>query len=212
MKLDLTSISCITIVLLFIFVFWKLFHVNIRLKEIWGCFNPKEFRPGRDIKETIIITNDTVINSVDRAEHEESKITKYKYYRAELDSNRKLYYQRYAQYVSLSQLISIFPLLGILGTVLGLVASRDMANIEQLVSGLSTAMLTTLVGLIASIALKLYDTQFPGKKINELEAEFMLADAYFQQKAVEESMLNIKEEMKNGLLPPVMDASYVDVR
>ena len=53
-----------------------------------------------------------------------------------------------------NELISLLPLLGILGTVGGLVFSGDLRDVDLLISGLSTAMYTTFWGLIAAIILK----------------------------------------------------------
>ncbi len=77
-------------------------------------------------------------------------------------------------YSVFAQLISVFPLLGILGTVSGLMGSfaGDSTNIELISRGLGEALVTTFLGLIAAIVLKIFDAVFVSKKINEMELYF----------------------------------------
>ncbi len=65
-------------------------------------------------------------------------------------------------YSVFAQLISVFPLLGILGTVSGLMGSfaGDSTNIELISRGLGEALVTTFLGLIAAIVLKIFDAVF----------------------------------------------------
>ncbi len=94
-------------------------------------------------------------------------------------------------YEVLSQLISLFPLLGILGTVSGLIQNLNAAPaaaagadavqsvMDQLVSGMSVAMNSTYWGLIAAIVLKLIATTVPGRLISETENLFEDYDKRF---------------------------------
>ena len=77
-------------------------------------------------------------------------------------------------YSIFAQFISIFPLLGILGTVSGLMSSfaGDVANVVNIASGLGDALVTTFLGLIAAIVLKIFDAVFVSRKINDLELYF----------------------------------------
>ncbi len=95
-------------------------------------------------------------------------------------------------YSMLGQLVPVFPLLGLLGTVSGLITQLqaqaeaeintvisttslpDMVTTGTVISnaGLSDAMVTTFVGLIAAIILKLIDAFWVSKKINDMDLYF----------------------------------------
>ena len=70
-----------------------------------------------------------------------------------------------------SQLISLFPLFGILGTVAGLIMKLQgsQTDINLLYKSLYLALQSTFVGLIFAIALKFFDTVFPARVISETE-------------------------------------------
>lgn len=89
----------------------------------------------------------------------------------------KSFNQTCSKYELYSQLIPLFPLFGILGTVAGLmlvVQQGDEASIENLINGLGTALSTTFFGLVAAIALKIVATCFPAKTI--YDTDIMLSD------------------------------------
>lgn len=69
----------------------------------------------------------------------------------------------------LSQLIPIFPLMGCLGTVFGLMQQVSAEGIEEMLNSLDVALGTTLVGLFFAIILKAIDALFPSKMINDTE-------------------------------------------
>lgn len=71
----------------------------------------------------------------------------------------------------LSQLIPLFPLLGILGTVMGLMGQLTAGDISTMFRSLGGALNTTFVGLVCAIALKLIDTLLPGKVIYDTEVK-----------------------------------------
>lgn len=80
----------------------------------------------------------------------------------------------------LIQIIPIFPLLGILGTVAGLMTmvtgdgNMTAETLKNLYSGMSTALNTTFSGLSCSIILKFFDIFFSARIINEVDV--MLED------------------------------------
>ena len=79
----------------------------------------------------------------------------------------------YSEYVCWSQMVPLFSSLGLLGTVLGLIlSSRGEMQIDTLMSSLSLAMWTTLVGLVCTIVLKVVDAVGPGRVINDIDAAF----------------------------------------
>lgn len=73
------------------------------------------------------------------------------------------------------QLIPIFPLLGILGTVAGLMiiapagVNAEADALKGLYNGMGTALGTTLYGLIVSILLKFIDAVFSSRIINDVD-------------------------------------------
>ena len=109
------------------------------------------------------------------------------YDRRKLDKTRDKYGKEYAKYVVASQIISLFPLGGIFGTVHGLITSR-FEVVETLVAGLNTALVTTYVGLICSIVLKMVDAFFPGKNINLIDYEFDKADSVILRQTLKEEV------------------------
>lgn len=118
------------------------------------------------------------------------------YDRKNLEENRIEFNKQYAKYVVYSQWISLFPLLGIFGTVLGLVLNRDPSNVEQLVSGLSVALWTTLVGLVCSIMLRFIDAIWPGKLVNDIDAKFNTVDGAINRITLER--INANNNSKNN--------------
>lgn len=113
------------------------------------------------------------------------------YDRQKLEELRDKYEKDYAGYVVCSQLISLFPLMGIFGTVYGLVFS-DITDVNSLVSGLNVALLTTFVGLICSILLKAVDAFFPGRYINLIDSEFNKADSVILRQTLKEEVNQAK--------------------
>ncbi len=89
----------------------------------------------------------------------------------------KNFNQTCSKYEIYTQLIPLFPLFGILGTVAGLmlvVQQGDEAAIENLVDGLGTALSTTFYGLVSAIVLKTVATLLPAKTI--YDTDIMLSD------------------------------------
>jgi biopolymer transport protein ExbB/TolQ len=86
----------------------------------------------------------------------------------------------------LLQCIPVFPLLGILGTVAGLMLQVQGGGIEAMMTSLNTALDTTFWGLIFAILLKVIEAVFPSRVIYDVEV--MLDD--FDKK------LNIAEMFK----------------
>lgn len=89
-----------------------------------------------------------------------------------------------------SQLIPVFPLLGVLGTVSGLILNAKAGNTEQMLTSLNTALYTTFFGLISAIILKVFDTLFPSKTINDVEV--MLDDFDKKMDLADMEMTKIK--------------------
>lgn len=69
----------------------------------------------------------------------------------------------------LIQCIPVFPLLGILGTVAGLMLQMQANGIEAMMTSLNTALDTTFWGLIFAILLKVIEAVFPSRIIYDVE-------------------------------------------
>lgn len=69
----------------------------------------------------------------------------------------------------LVQFIPIFPLLGILGTVAGLMLEVQAGDVAAMMQSLDTALTTTFWGLVAAIALKTIEALFPSRIISEVD-------------------------------------------
>ena len=82
------------------------------------------------------------------------------------------------KYSVYGQLIPLFPLLGLLGTVLGLFL--QLGDFVKMRAAISTSMLTTLAGLIVTIALKLIDALWTSKKVNGFLLQFDLYERTYQ--------------------------------
>ena len=74
------------------------------------------------------------------------------------------------------QLIPLFPLLGILGTVAGLIyqinSLSDASQFEGLISSLNVSLYSTFWGLVFAIILKILDSLFPARIIYAIELLF----------------------------------------
>ena len=87
-------------------------------------------------------------------------------------------------YSTFEQFVPIFPLLGILGTVAGL--------IQQMREALAVSMSTTFLGLIAAVILKFVDAIFVSKTINSMEMYFENFEQNYQM-ARDKHMLDTKD-------------------
>lgn len=88
----------------------------------------------------------------------------------------------------LVQLIPVFPLFGILGTVSGLILGAQSINaLEKMMESLNVSLSSTFFGLIFAILLKFIEAVFPSRIIYDVEV--MLDD--FDKK------LNIAEMFQN---------------
>ncbi|MCR5775545.1 MAG: MotA/TolQ/ExbB proton channel family protein [Lachnospiraceae bacterium] len=96
--------------------------------------------------------------------------------------HEKHFNRLYSGFEVCSQLIPLFPLLGILGTVAGLMlAVRGVdTDINALIEGLNTALPTTFAGLIAAIVLKAFATLGPARIIYDLDIMYSDYDKRFE--------------------------------
>ena len=91
----------------------------------------------------------------------------------------------------LVQLIPIFPLLGILGTVAGLMLEIQSSDIEGMMNSLDIALSTTFFGLIFAILLKFIEAIFPSRIIYDVE---VMLDDFDKKLNIAEMFQKFKEE------------------
>lgn len=77
-----------------------------------------------------------------------------------------------SKHSAVSQLIPVFPLLGVFGTVWGLMKQVQAGDVEAMLSSLDTALTTTIWGLLFAIVLKVTDALFPSRIISDAEVLF----------------------------------------
>lgn len=163
----LNIILCVLMFAAGILLFFRLRDIEGKLEEVLEAFDGIKSVETEDYREYIRDDGNPVIRKA------RESVT---YDRNKLEDNREAYNKTYADYVAYTQMIAIFPLMGILGTVLGLVLQAGSNDISDLVASLGLALYTTLVGLVAAIVLKFYDARFLGRNINLIDAEFARAD------------------------------------
>ena len=73
-----------------------------------------------------------------------------------------------------AQLIPVFPLLGIFGTVAGLMLEANASDLEGMMASMDVALSSTFIALIFAILLKIVDAVFPSRVIEDVEV--MLED------------------------------------
>ncbi len=88
-----------------------------------------------------------------------------------------------------SQLIPIFPLLGILGTVAGLMLEAGATGLEGMMASIDTALSSTFFALIFAIILKAVDAVFPSRIIEDVE---VILDDYSKKLDLAEMIQKIR--------------------
>ena len=134
----------------------------------------------KDVKESFIDTlpkskQNIILNLIDLISSNDSKI----YIEEEIDSLKNKEFKRiYAFLPSLEVISQVSPLVGLLGTVIGMIDSFNelelggsLVDPAILAGGIWTALLTTAMGLIVAIP-ALVSHYFLEKKINDLIDDF----------------------------------------
>lgn len=143
------------------------------------------------IEEALKRRNNIYTLNVDSKEMEESEdesasITPDTIRKYETEFNKKC-----SQHGVLVQCIPIFPLLGILGTVAGLMMELQAGDIEAMMASLDVALDTTLWGLIFAILLKIIEAIFPSRIIYDVE---VLLDDFDKKLNIAEMFQKFKGE------------------
>ena len=110
---------------------------------------------------------------------------------------KELFDKESAQYIVLSQLTGIFPLLGILGTVAGLMLNVSAENAEQMMSSLNTALSSTLWGLFFAILLRTLDSYKLAPVVYLIESRFSDYETLYHNIQMEQASRELVNSGKN---------------
>ncbi len=178
---------CLLIIIFGALILFFEFYVLAKLRQIYKSFDK--------IRVRVHSTNDEDEWIDDVGNVGLSTTVNVRYDRDELELNRGRFSVAYANYVTCGQLTSLLPLLGILGTVAGLIASSGTTDMSQMISGLGTAMWTTLCGLVASIGLKALDAVLLGRLVNLIDAKFNEADTIITRQTLQTEVRQARTKM-----------------
>lgn len=178
---------CLLIIIFGALILFFEFYVLAKLRQIYKSFDK--------IRVRVHSTNDEDEWIDDVGNVGLSTTVNIRYDRDELELNRGRFSVAYANYVTCGQLTSLLPLLGILGTVAGLITSSGTTDMSQMISGLGTAMWTTLCGLVASIGLKALDAVLLGRLVNLIDAKFNEADTIITRQTLQTEVRQAKTKI-----------------
>ena len=99
-----------------------------------------------------------------------------------------------SQYSTLSHLIPVFPLLGILGTVAGLYQQVSSKDASVIYDALDMALSTTLWGLLTAVILKVLEAFLVIRLINDIDAAFDSYDVRYQDATFQKNYSDGSEE------------------
>ena len=126
------------------------------------------------------------LKDIEETDDEKSVITPDTIRRYENEFNKKC-----SLHSVLIQIIPIFPLLGILGTVAGLMLELQSNDIAGMMASLDVALATTLWGLIFAIGLKFIEAIFPSRIIYDVE---VMLNNYDQKRNLAELPYNVQSK------------------
>lgn len=178
---------CLLIIIFGALILFFEFYVLAKLRQIYKDFDKIRIRVHSTNDEDEWMDFDGNVGL--------STTVNVRYDRDELELNRGRFSVAYANYVTCGQLTSLLPLLGILGTVAGLIASSGTTDMSQMISGLGTAMWTTLCGLVASIGLKALDAVLLGRLVNLIDAKFNEADTIITRQTLQTEVRQARTKM-----------------
>ncbi|MCR5216800.1 MAG: MotA/TolQ/ExbB proton channel family protein [Lachnospiraceae bacterium] len=135
----------------------------------------------------------TVVTSLDPSANmiKESKTT---YATGDFNTLKKNNDQLCARYDKYAQGISIFPSIGLLGTVTGLMIQVSGSDLNQMAQGLGVALSTTFVAMVITIGLKFYMIARMSQPLNEAEVGIREYDRYRRDRLDEQAVLTQSEK------------------
>ena len=168
-------ISWVVVLVLLVWNCFALYEKKKRIEELMETKN-KNYKVNKDSHELEEETDESAAITPDTVRFHENKFN-------ELSSFHG----------AIAQAIPIFPMLGILGTVSGLMLQVQAGSVDLMMASLDTALATTFWGLTAAIILKLADI-VPSKFINDVE--IMLDN--FDRKLELAEMYEKKQNVQTG--------------
>lgn len=147
---EIIIIALVVVLVLLVWNCFALYEKKKRIQELMETKN-KNYKVNEDSHELEEETDESAAITPDTVRFHENKFN-------ELSS----------VHGAIAQVIPLFPMLGILGTVSGLILQAQAENIQMMLKSLDTALETTFWGLTAAIILKLVDI-VPAKFINDVE-------------------------------------------
>lgn len=165
-----------------------LFGIAIAILLLWNGIDLSN-QKGR-IEEALkrrnsVYTLNPASKEMEENEDESASITPDTIRKYETDFNKKC-----SWHGVLVQCIPVFPLLGILGTVAGLLL-RQAEGIDAMMTSLNTALDTTFWGLIFAILLKIVEAVFPSRVIYDVE---VMLDDFDKKLNIAEMFQKLKDE------------------
>ena len=137
-------------------------------------------------RRNYIYTLNAASREMEESEDESASITPDTIRKYETEFNKKC-----SWHGVLVQCIPLFPLLGILGTVAGLMLQIQANGIEAMMDSLNVALDTTFWGLIFAILLKVIEAVFPSRIIYDVE---VMLDDFDKKLNMAEMFAKFKEE------------------
>lgn len=154
------------IIVMMMCVVWKIRKVLKELeqneREISRLYDGKNIKRDMDKNVNMTVVTDTTIDA------------------KKINDLRQKYDQTCVDYGTVSQLIPIFPSLGILGTVLGLMLQVQAQGIEEMTSSIGLALSSTGLALLVTVGLKFWMAVSVSKKVSDIEVKYMDYERYRQ--------------------------------
>lgn len=131
-------------------------------REISRLYDGKNIKRDMDKNVNMTVVTDTTIDA------------------KKINDLRQKYDQTCVDYGTVSQLIPIFPSLGILGTVLGLMLQVQAQGIEEMTDSIGLALSSTCLALFFTVVLKFWMALSVSKKVSDIEVKYMDYERYRQ--------------------------------
>lgn len=90
----------------------------------------------------------------------------------DINKLRERYDEICVEFDTITQLVSIFPSLGILGTVIGLMCQVQAQGIDQMTDSIALALSSTCLALLITVAMKVYMAFSTSKELSSLEVKY----------------------------------------
>lgn len=137
-------------------------------------------------RRNYVYTLNAASKEMEETEDESASITPDTIRKYETEFNKKC-----SWHGVLVQCIPVFPLLGILGTVAGLMLQLQAEGMDAVMQSLDVALETTFWGLIFAIILKVVEAVFPARVISDVE---VMLDDFDKKLNMAEMFAKFKEE------------------